>query len=137
VIIQGLSKPSPSGLLIFDGDCAFCTTWVNRLREWLPDFPETSPYQWLDIDSYGLTQHDVEHYAWYVSPKRQFAGHLAFSAILRTQRGAGYRFLGHLLATFPFNIAASIGYSFIAANRHRLPGGTPACAVKPAATLEP
>jgi predicted DCC family thiol-disulfide oxidoreductase YuxK len=133
---QRLSTTSTAGLLIFDGDCAFCTTWVNRLSNWLPNFPETQPYQWLDIDAYGLTTEDVENYAWYISPSRQFAGHLAFSAILRSQQGFGYRFLGHLMATFPFSIAASLGYSFVAANRHRLPGGTPACAMKPPANLE-
>lgn len=116
-------------VLIFDGDCAFCTTWVNRLQALLPVFPPSTPWQWIDLDRYALTTDDVTSYAWLVTPRRQFAGHLAFSALLRMQPHDGLRFIGHLLATPPFSWIAAIGYDFIAANRHRLPGGTPACAL--------
>lgn len=126
---SALSKPSTSPLLVFDGDCAFCTTWVNRLEAVLPYFPTATPWQWLDLDSLGLTAADVAEYAWLVTPRHQFAGHLAFSALLRLQPSVGWRFLGHLLATPPVSWVAAIGYRFIAANRHRLPGGTPACAL--------
>lgn len=124
-----MPKPPTGPLLVFDGDCAFCTTWVNRLENWLPYFPAVTPWQWIDLDAFGLTQRDVTDYAWVLTPRRQFAGHLAFSALLRMQPTAGWRFLGHLLATAPFSWIAAIGYSAIAANRHRLPGGTPACAL--------
>lgn len=128
-----MSKPSSGPLLVFDGDCAFCTTSVNALEKLLPAFPPTSPWQWLDLDELGLSIDDVTRYAWVVTPTHQYAGHLAFSALLRMQRAPGWRFLGHLIATPPFSWAAALGYRFIAANRHRLPGGTPACALPPAA----
>jgi predicted DCC family thiol-disulfide oxidoreductase YuxK len=124
-----LSGTSKKPLLIFDGDCGFCTTWVNRLERWLPRFPEAQPWQWLDLEPFGLTVDDVTHYAWYITPRRQFAGHLAFSALLRAQPGFGLRFAGWMIATPPFSWAAAAGYSFIARYRHRLPGGTPACAL--------
>ena len=126
---SALSKPSTAVLLVFDGDCAFCTTWVNRLEAILPVFPHASPWQWLDLDQYGLTTDDVHDYAWVITPHRQFAGHLAFSALLRMQPTAVLRFAGHILATPPFSWVAALGYKFISANRHRLPGGTPACAL--------
>lgn len=125
-------KRSGENLLVFDGDCAFCTTWVNRLQAALPYFPPTSPWQWLDIDALGLSLEDVDEYAWLVTPNHQYAGHLALSALLRLQRGFGWRFLGHLIATPPFSLVAAVGYQWIARNRHRLPGGTPACAMGPA-----
>jgi hypothetical protein len=37
-----------------------------------------------------------------------------------------------MLATPPFSIAAAIGYRLVARYRYLLPGGTPACAVRPA-----
>lgn len=114
-------------LLVFDGDCAFCSTWVDRLKRTLPRFPEAVPHQWTDIDALGLTQHDVANYVWFVTPDHQYAGHLAVSALLRSQPSALLRFAGHLLATPPFSWVAALGYKFVAANRHRLPGGTPAC----------
>ena len=124
-----MSITSKAPLFVFHGDCAFCTTWTNRLEKLLPYFPESTPWQWIDIDALGLTSDDVAKYAWLVTSRHQFAGHLAFSALLRLQPSAGWRFLGHLIATPPFSWVAAIGYRFIAANRHRLPGGTPACAL--------
>ena len=122
---------APQTILIFDGDCAFCTLWVNRLQAILPVFPESTPWQWIDLDDYALTRDDVEKAAWFVTPTRQFAGHMAFSALLRIQPNFGWRFLGHLIATEPFSTIASLGYRFVARFRHRLPGGTPACAMRP------
>lgn len=116
-------------LLVFDGDCAFCTTWVNRLRDLLPWFPEAQPWQWLDREELGLSDHDVTHYVWYLSPRARFRGHLALSALLRRQPRIGWRFVGRLIATPPYSWAAAVGYAVVARFRHRLPGGTPACAM--------
>ncbi len=123
------STPASRALLVFDGDCAFCTTWVNRLEAWLPVFPPTTPWQWIELDDHALSRDDVDRYAWVITPSHQYAGHLAFSALLRMQPVAALRFVGHLLATPPFSFIAAIGYRFVAANRSRLPGGTPACAL--------
>ena len=116
-------------LLVFDGECGFCTTWVNRLREWLPVFPDAVPWQWSDHESLGLTVDDVRDFAWYVTSRHSYAGAMCFAAILRAQPRIGLRFAGHLLATAPFSIVAALGYNFIAKHRHQLPGGTPACAM--------
>jgi predicted DCC family thiol-disulfide oxidoreductase YuxK len=118
-------------LLVFDGDCAFCTTSVDKLEELLPTFPEAQPWQWLDIDALGLSKDDVTHYAWVLTGGHHYGGHLAFSALLRMQPTFGWRFLGNLLRTPPFSAAAAVGYQLIARNRSRLPGGTPACALPP------
>lgn len=131
VVVPRLSIPSKRPLLVFDGDCAFCTTWVNRLRGVLPRFPEAVPYQWIDHAELGLDEHDVTRYVWYVGATRQLAGHLALSALLRAQRGPWWRFAGWILATPPFSWLAALGYRFVSRFRHRLPGGTPACALPP------
>ena len=116
-------------VLVFDGDCAFCTTWVNRLRDWLPRPPDAVPWQWIDLDAVSLTRDDVADFAWYLTSKHSYAGALAFAAILRAQPRIGLRFAGNLLATPPFSIVAALGYNVIARYRHILPGGTPACAL--------
>lgn len=124
-----LSRPTNLPLLVFDGDCAFCTTWVQRLERLLPAFPTATPWQWADLDELALTHDDVTNYVWYLTPRQHYAGHLAFSALLRSQPRVSLRFLGNLIATPPVSWLAALAYSFIAANRHRLPGGTPACAM--------
>lgn len=116
-------------LLVFDGDCAFCTTWVRRGERFLRRFPETQPWQWLDLGALGLSEHDVTHCAWYLAEGVRLRGHAAVAAVLRLQPGFGWRFLGHLLVTPPFSWAARLGYHLVARYRHRLPGGTPACAM--------
>ena len=129
---QKSATAAAKNILLFDGDCGFCTTSVIALERLLPVFPTTLPWQWADLDELALTLDDVSKAAWLITPSRQFGGYLAFSAILRMQPGFGWRFLGHILATPPFSAASTIGYFFIAKYRHKLPGGTPACQLRPA-----
>jgi predicted DCC family thiol-disulfide oxidoreductase YuxK len=114
-------------VIIYDGDCAFCTLWVNRLREWLPVFPRTQTSQSISADEYALSDDDLARYAWYITKTHHYAGHLAASALLRAQPSVWLRFLGFVLRTPPFSWVAAGVYAAVAKTRHRLPGGTPAC----------
>jgi predicted DCC family thiol-disulfide oxidoreductase YuxK len=118
-----------SHIIVYDGDCAFCTHWVKRLQNWLPVFPTATASQQLALDSLGLSLQDVTDYAWYITPTHHYAGHLAASALLRIQPRWWLRFLGHLIATPPFSVLASVSYRLVAKNRGKLPGGTPRCDV--------
>ncbi len=114
-------------MLVYDGDCAFCTLWVNRLKGWLPVFPAIQTSQSLALEDYALSQDDVDRYAWYITPTHQYAGHLAASALFRIQPRFVLRLCGMLLALPPFSWVASGIYAFTARFRHKLPGGTPTC----------
>jgi len=123
-----MSRPAiTQHVIIYDGDCAFCTLWVTRLRNSLPVFPEARTSQSINPDDYGLSATDLARYAWYLTPTHQYAGHLAASALLRVQPALGLRFAGWLLATPPISWVAALGYRAIARFRHRLPGGTATC----------
>jgi hypothetical protein len=99
---------------------------VRVLERRLPRVPRVLPSQWADLDSLGLTPDDVAHNSWFITPTHQYAGHLAFSALLRSQPVAGLRFVGHLVATPPFSWAVALVYRVIGATRYSLPGGVPA-----------
>jgi predicted DCC family thiol-disulfide oxidoreductase YuxK len=114
-------------VLMYDGDCAFCTLWVTRLRRKLPAFPQTLTSQDAPLEDFGLTTRDVEQYAWYITPTHQYAGHLAASALLRAQPRLGFRILGVLIALPPVSWFAGVGYWLIARFRHRLPGASASC----------
>ncbi len=116
-------------LLVYDGDCGFCTTSVRWLERVLPRMPRAEPWQWLALDEVGLSRDDVTHYAWLVAGEHRFRGHAAFAGLLQLQDRWVPRFAGRLLVTPPFSWAAALGYRLIARYRHRLPGGTPACAL--------
>lgn len=116
-------------VFVYDGDCAFCTLWMRRFESILDRFPETQPWQWLDLDELGLTHSDVTSYAWFLTGRRRYRGHAAFAALLRMQASPGSRFLSHLLTTPPCSWVAGACYQLIARLRYRLPGSTAACAV--------
>jgi predicted DCC family thiol-disulfide oxidoreductase YuxK len=119
-----------TSVLIFDGDCGFCTSSVDLLRRLLPVFPSAEPSQWADLDALGLTVQDTSTRAWLVTPTRQFGGHLAVAALLRHQPDPGLRFLGWLGTVPPWSLFAAAGYALVARFRDRLPGGTPACRIE-------
>jgi predicted DCC family thiol-disulfide oxidoreductase YuxK len=114
-------------VLIFDGDCGFCTTAVTWLERTLPAMPETAPYQWVDLSVYGLSIEDAQARVWLVDRGRRYGGAAAVTALLRHQPSPGLRLLGWLGATWPWSILADAAYRVVARYRYRLPGGTPAC----------
>ncbi len=120
---------SNAPLLIFDGDCGFCTTSVRWLERVLPAMPAFSPYQWTDLDAYGLTTADGQAMVWLVLEGRQYGGASAITALLRHQPTPALRMLGWLGTVPPWSWVAAGAYGLVAKYRYRLPGGTPACQV--------
>lgn len=116
-------------LLIFDGDCGFCTTSAEWIERRLPDAVRVAPWQILDLAEFGLTEHDVTTAAYWVDPTGQtHRGHLGIGRALIAAGGAWW-LVGQLIITPPVSWIARLIYSFIAKNRHRMPGATDACRV--------
>lgn len=121
-------------LLIFDGDCGFCTSSVGWLRRLLPAMPDASPYQWIALEEHGLSRADAAAKVWLVvrepgGATRRLGGHRAVAGLLTHQPVAALRLLGHLMTLPPLSWAAAAGYALVARYRFALPGGTPACRV--------
>jgi predicted DCC family thiol-disulfide oxidoreductase YuxK len=117
-------------LLVFDGDCGFCTTsarfatrWVDRKERYA-----LRPWQELDLEHYGLTEADCIEAAQFVTADGSVRdAHLAIAEGLK--HGApGWRPLGHLVAAPGVRWVARKVYTWVADHRYQLPGGTPACA---------
>jgi predicted DCC family thiol-disulfide oxidoreductase YuxK len=113
-------------LLIFDGDCGFCTscaTWAQRrLRD-----ADVVPGQRIDVTAFGLSALDVTASAWWVDEERRVhRGHRAIGKALQAC-GGWWRLTSWLFLIPPFSLAAWTAYGLVARFRHRLPGGTPAC----------
>jgi len=119
--------------LIFDGDCGFCTTSVRWLQRWLPRVPATIPFQWAELDRFGLTEAEARSRVWFVTDGRRYGGAAAIAALLRGQPVVALRVLGWLATAPPWFWAAEAGYRIVARYRYRLPGGTPACRMPSAA----
>jgi predicted DCC family thiol-disulfide oxidoreductase YuxK len=114
-------------VLIFDGDCSFCSSCVDWVEENLPSPPQAVPFQHADLEGYGLSLEEARSQVWLLTPAEHFGGAAAVSALLRSQPGASYRFLGWLLQAPPLSWLADGVYWVVSKLRHVLPGGTPAC----------
>jgi predicted DCC family thiol-disulfide oxidoreductase YuxK len=117
-----------SPTFVFDGDCAFCTMCARFVERWIPTPATVIPWQWADLPSLGLTRAEgIEAVQW-VGEGRKLAGPAAIAALLKSSN-VFWRPIGRLLGLRPVTAAAWPLYRWIARNRHRLPGGTAACAV--------
>lgn len=129
--VAGTSGRLPgSGLLIFDGDCGFCTTsarfatrWVDRRQRYA-----IQPWQSVDLARHGLTEQDCIAAAQFVRHDGTvLAGHLAIAEGLK-QGAPLWRPLGWLVTLPGISQLAGRIYTWVADHRYALPGGTPACA---------
>ncbi|MFF9868046.1 thiol-disulfide oxidoreductase DCC family protein [Streptomyces sp. NPDC013953] len=116
-------------VLVFDGDCGFCTACVTFVERRLRPDCEVVARQFADLPALGVTPERAAHEALWVTPVgRVYGGAQAVAKIL-LYTGRGWAPLGALLMLPPVRWAARVVYRLVANNRHRMPGGTAACAV--------
>ncbi|MGC3994057.1 MAG: DUF393 domain-containing protein [Propionicimonas sp.] len=122
-------------LLLFDGDCAFCTTSVAQLARHLDRggrrSVRLSPWQYVDLAGLGITTAQVQREVVWVRPDGSRAGGATAVAAWLVHSGGPYVVAGRILELPLVRVLAAGVYRLVAANRHRLPGGTPACAMPP------
>jgi predicted DCC family thiol-disulfide oxidoreductase YuxK len=118
----------PTDLLLFDGDCAFCSSCVRAAQRILPGELRAIPWQRVpDLAVYGLTPDAAAAAVQWVDSSGSLAsGHEAVAQMLMASGGAWW-FVGRCLLLPGVNAVAAFVYDMIARNRDRLPGGTPAC----------
>jgi predicted DCC family thiol-disulfide oxidoreductase YuxK len=118
--------------LIFDGDCSFCTSTTNFVLKQFKKVnrPLTAtPWQFADLASFGLTESQVAEKVYLIEDGQKYAGHECFARLLRLHGNPLYRFASWLMLTAPIAPISAACYSWVAKNRHKMPGGTPACAM--------
>lgn len=130
-----MSEPRTEPWLIFDGDCAFCTTtatWVaERLQRTVGPNARLLPWQFTDLAALGTTAERAQREVLWVTPAGAvYGGAAAFSQWLQF-RGQPYAILGRAMDLPLVRTLAAAVYRLIARNRSRMPGGTPACALPP------
>jgi predicted DCC family thiol-disulfide oxidoreductase YuxK len=124
--VEGVNAP----LLIYDGDCSFCSSSVRWITGHWHGPQQAIPWQHLGTDRLellGLTLDDVRRAAWWIEPAGgRSRGHLAIARALQAAHGWP-SVAGRILLVPPFRWLGAGAYPLIARWRHRLPGGTPAC----------
>ena len=122
-----------SGLLIFDGDCGFCTTaasWIQR--RWTNDGASLTPWQFMsdeELLKINLSREDVSRRVYWHDDSGVYGGERAIARALMAA-SFPWRPLGYVIDLWPVRPVARLVYVVVARYRHRLPGGTPACQVR-------
>jgi len=118
-------------VLVYDGDCGFCTTCARFLERIGPD-AEIVAWQLTDLAELGVTEGQAaDAVQWVAVDGTVRSGHEAIAAVL-SSAGRIWRIAGRLIVLPGVSWLAARAYRLTADNRYRLPGGTPACARPPA-----
>lgn len=114
---------------VYDGDCGFCTRCAEFAQRRVPTSATITPWQAVDLRTLGLTEAECDRAVQWVEPGRApLAGPDAIAALLRSSHRR-WRAVGRLLGFRPVRALARPTYRWVAAHRHRMPGGTAACAL--------
>jgi predicted DCC family thiol-disulfide oxidoreductase YuxK len=117
--------------LVYDGDCGFCTRCVGLIPAGVARSAVVVPYQRADLAALGLSaERCASAVQWVGADGARGSGADAIARLL-ISGGGFWRPVGAALLTPPLSWLAALVYRVVAANRMRLPGGTPACAVPP------
>jgi predicted DCC family thiol-disulfide oxidoreductase YuxK len=117
---------------LYDGDCAFCTSCARFIERFIPTRAAVVPWQFADLDALGVSAGDAGDAVQWIDPGGPaLAGPAAIARLLRTSPRRVWRPVGALLSLRPITALAWPVYRWVARNRHRLPGGTAACALPP------
>ncbi|WTW93247.1 DUF393 domain-containing protein [Streptomycetaceae bacterium NBC_01309] len=118
-------------VLVFDGDCGFCTKSVEVMERWIDPDIEITAWQFADLGELGVTEERASHEVLWVTPTGDvYGGAEAVAKMLAYRRGV-WTVPGAVMQIPPVNLLAAKAYRLIADNRYKLPGGTPACALPP------
>lgn len=122
-------NPVERPLLVYDGDCAFCTRSVRFVERHIARHPVIRSWQSLDLAPLALTEAMcLEAVQLVREDSSVVSAHIAVARTLIHGR-RGWAVLGWLMLLPGVRQIAGVVYRWVARNRHRLPGGTAACAI--------
>ena len=131
-MMEDMDRPT----FVFDGDCAFCSSCARFIERRIRPAAHVVAWQFADLDALGVTEDQAgAAVQWVTAGRAPTAGPVAIADMLRSVPGAAGRFLwrplGAVLGLRPVSALAWPVYRWVARNRHRMPGGTAACALPP------
>lgn len=113
-------------IAFYDPDCGFCTSFAQWLARRNPDC-EVRPMTPRLLAEFGIDPERATCEVPFLHPDGRVSWGAAAIAAGLQQCPAGWWALGSLIGSAPGQLVARPVYRWVAANRHRLPGGTPAC----------
>lgn len=131
---MGTSSTGPEAIrerpvLVYDGDCAFCTKAVGVVETLIKPDADMVAWQFADLGALGTTRERAEYELLWVHRDGGADGGAQAVASLLRHAGGIWAALGWIARIPPFRWLAHGAYRLVANNRGRLPGGTPACSL--------
>lgn len=119
-----------TNLIIYDGDCGFCTTSVRKLRGILgKKAPSAATFQSQQLDLFGLSIAEVQREMKYVDTNGEiWGGASAFMRVFHDAKGI-WRLISTFMSLPLVKQSSVVIYRKIAKNRQKMPGATAACAL--------
>ncbi len=115
-------------VFLYDGDCAFCTRCADFLERCVRTEAAVAPWQSVDLEALGIGRRAVEDAVQWAEPGLVKAGPDAIAMLLCRAQWY-WRPLGLIAARKFVSRLLWPVYRLVSRNRHRLPGGTAACAI--------
>ena len=111
-------------LLVYDGECGFCTQWARWAKARLPSHTRVEPWQALELEALGLSQQEVKAALWLLEDNSEgdplrCHGAEAVGRVLLANSGA-WRVVGWLITHPPLCWLARPIYAIVATNRRHL-----------------
>jgi len=122
-----MSARHPAPVLIFDGDCGFCTASAQLARRLVEPRLRISPWQQSDLSPAARSRAQEEVLLLDAAGKRIWGGADAIAVLLMAARSPLWAPFGWLLRSAPVHPLGAAAYRWVSRHRHLMPGTTPAC----------
>lgn len=114
-------------IVLYDGDCAFCSSAVRFAQKYIAHQIQFAAFQQTELNKYGLSTTRCQESLKFINHAGEIYSAQDAIAELLISAKRGWKLIGIALKLPGINFIAALGYKLVAANRHRLPGGTPTC----------
>lgn len=117
-------------VIIYDGDCAFCTKSIIRLEAFMKgQMPKKVTLQRVNLQEYGILLAEAQAAMKYVDLSgRVWTGERAFQRVFY-DAGGKWRILANFMGLPIIKSASAAIYKKIALNRQKMPGAEASCAI--------
>jgi predicted DCC family thiol-disulfide oxidoreductase YuxK len=104
-------------VLLFDGECGFCTRLVEEASARLDADVDYAAFQTAPLATYGVSAAEARHSLHLRSPEGRISHGSEAAARLLVASGGAWSLLGRLLLAPPFSFVAAAIYWLVARNR--------------------
>jgi predicted DCC family thiol-disulfide oxidoreductase YuxK len=117
---EGATHDRERPVLVYDGECGFCSRVVQEAAERLPADVDYRPFQSAPLTTYGVSLAEARHSLQWVSVEGRIGHGSEAAARLLVASAGAWALLGRLLLAPPFSFVAAGAYWLVARNRSHL-----------------